>query len=189
MHALFKNAYYWLDLLVGFGSPVLLWVLVRSKIIDRLNWRIFWLGATFGAVWEIPIFLMSKYSSVPIVEWIRYFPTSFAVYMVCHTLWDGALFLVGVWFASLVNRDAPFSRFHWGELAALMAWGQVSAFLVEFSAVTNDAWAFIDTYWWNPPLFSFGDHSVTLMMQLIWLVVTVPFYFILLKVKKNSLSR
>lgn len=178
MFSLIKSEFYWLDLLVGFGSPILLLVLIRTHWVDNSNWRIFWVGAGFGACWEIPIFLLSKYTQSPIVAWIRYFPVHYLFYVISHTLWDGALFLVGVWLIKLICKPPVLVKFRWQELGVLFAWGQISAFLVEFSAVSNEAWTFVSGYWWNPGIVSIGDHSVTPMMQLIWLVVVVPFYLI-----------
>ena len=178
MKTAFLSAYYWLDLLVGFGSPILLFALYRRGTIGRKYWRLFWIGALIGAVWEIPFFVMSAHTSVPIVTWIRDFPLHYSVYMVSHTLWDGALFMAGVWLVASICRAPILVRFRWKELAVLMVWGQVSALLVELSAVTNDAWAFVDSYWWNPPLLQIGSHSVTMAMQALWLVAVPIFYFI-----------
>jgi hypothetical protein len=188
MVAFFKSSFYWLDLLVGFGSPILLLVLIRFKRIDRLNWRIFWLGAFIGALWEFPIFLLSKHSAIPIVAWIRPFPAHYLFYVLSHTLWDGALFLLGVWLIKAICRPPVLVNSRWRELWVLVAWGQISAFVVEFSAVSNDAWAFIDAYWWNPGILAVGEYSVTLMMQVIWLLVVAPFYLILLWMKRGGLT-
>jgi len=178
---LFKSSYYWLDLAVGFGSPVVLFALVRLGAVDRRNWRLFWLGACIGLVWEIPIFVLSKHTSLPIIHWIRELPAHYAVFLVSHTLWDGAIFVVGVWLAVLICGRPVLSRFRWGELAVLLAWGQITAFAVEFSSVTNQAWAFIEGYWWNPTLLHAADSPITLMMQAVWLIASAAFYLIALR--------
>ena len=186
---LFQNSYYWIDLLIGFGSPVLIYILCRSGKIAGRNWRLFWLGALIGASWEIPIFMLSKLTSFPIVAWIREFPIHYSFFMVSHTLWDGALFLAGVWLVALAGRPPTLTRFRWSELGVLTVWGQVSAFLVEFSSVYNEAWTFIAGYWWNPTLLAVGHHQITLMMQLIWFVAIVGFYLIAISPRIRRVSK
>lgn len=68
----------------------------------------------------------------------------------------------------------------------MVIWGQVSAFLVEFSSITNDAWVYVEDYWWNPTLFHIGPHPITLLMQPIWLIAPVIFYFITLKLSSSD---
>ncbi len=180
MSQLFKNAYYWLDLLVGFGFPALLFVFYRLGKAGRRDWRLFCVGAAIGLTWEAPIFALSALSQTPIVHWARPFPMHWTIFMISHTLWDGAIFVAGVWLAALFCKKPILERFRWRELLVMIAWGQVSAFLVEFSSVTNDAWVYVEGYWWNPVLFRVGEHPITLMMQPIWLAAPILFYIIAL---------
>jgi hypothetical protein len=183
MKELFKISYYWLDLLIGFGSPVLLWFLYRSRRIGSRSWRFFWIGCAIGLLWEIPIFLLSRHTAFPIIQWLREPPLHYLLLMISHTLWDGALFVAGAWLVMLICKGPHFEEFRLSELLVLVWWGQVTAFLVEYSAVTNEAWAFLDRYAWNPTLVRLGDHSITAMMQAIWLVASILFYRIALRMK------
>lgn len=183
MKELFMASYYWLDLLVGFGSPLLLYLLVRYKIVPGRDWRLFWLGALIGLTWEAPFFLLSRLSAYPVVEWIREPPVHYLIYLVGHTLWDGALFLTGVWLVRIICKAPVMTEFRWLELATLLFWGQLTAILVEYSAVSNEAWSFIDSYWFNPTMIQLEAGAITWMMQVIWLPACILFYFIALKVK------
>ena len=101
--------------------------------------------------------------------------------MVSHTLWDGAIFLVGVWLVRLFCRPPILEGFHWAQLALLVAWGQVTAFLVEFSSGLNGGWVFVEGYLWNPTLFRIGDHPITLLMQLTWFFASIAFYLVAIR--------
>lgn len=181
-----NSAYYWLDLLVGFGSPVLLYLLYKAGKVGRGDWRLFWIGASVGLSWEIPIFLMSKLTSIPVIVWATEPPVNYLVLMICHTLWDGALFVAGVWVVRLFCAPPTFTRFRWAELAVLLAWGQFTALLVELSSITNDAWIYVEGYWWNPTLFKIGGDPITLMIHPIWFVATVVFYWVAVRVSQSG---
>ena len=180
------SAYYCLDLLVGFGSPVLLYLLCRRGTVGRADWRLFWLGAAIGLSWEIPIFLLSKLGPVRIIFWVTPPPVNFLVLMVSHTLWDGALFLTGVWLVRRCCAAPVLTRFSWVELAVLVAWGQLTALAVELSSITADAWVYVEGYRWNPTLFRVDGDPITLLMQPIWLVATVVFYAAALRMSDVS---
>lgn len=181
MMELFKSSYYWLDLLVAYGGPFLLYLFYRKGKISRRDWRLFWYGVLIGLIWEIPIFLLSRFSSYAIISWIRELPIHHLLFLVGHSLWDGLLFVSGVWLVGLLLRPPLLTRFRWSELLILVLWGEVTAFLVEFSSITNDAWVWVEGHWWNPTLWSVGGHPITLAMQAIWFIAMIAFYFIALK--------
>ena len=180
-----KAAYYYLDLLVGFGSPILLYFLVRFGRVKPRDWRLFWLGALIGLTWEIPIFLMSKLSAMPVIFWIREPPVHYVFLMICHTLWDGAIFVVGVWLAVLLCKNRTvLSRFSWAELSVMVLWGQISAFLVEFSSISSEAWEYFQGYWWNPTVLVINGRPITLIIQIAWFFAPIAFYLIALKMQR-----
>ena len=183
---LFKSSYYWLDLLVGYGSPILLYALVRKNIVGRRDWKLFWIGAAIGLSWEIPIFMLSALSSHSVIIWLRPLPLNWVIFMICHTLWDGAIFLVGVWLVQLCCKRPILTQFRWPELIVMVIWGQISAFLVEFSSVTNDAWVYVEGYWWNPTAFRVGPHPITIIIQIAWFFAPILFYFAALKISSKG---
>jgi len=182
-----ESCFYRADLAVGFGSPILLLVLRLRGRVRSLDWRLFWVGALIGMVWEVPIFVLTRHTSIPITAAIREFPFHYVVFMISHTLWDGAIFLAGVWLLRLFCAPPLLARFRWPELVVLLAWGQVSALLVELSAVLSRSWTFVGDYWWNPTLIEVGGYQITLMMQLLWLVAYLIFYPI--AIRMNTAGR
>jgi len=182
MLELFQTAYYALDLLIGYGAPLVVFALYRAGRIDRFLWRLFWLGCALGLTWEIPMFVLSaEDTGLPLLHWVRPLPVHYLVLMVSHTLWDGALFLVGVWLVRRLCRPPTFQAFRWPELGVLLVYGQLSELLVELSSTLNDGWVFITDYGWNPTLFHFSGHPITLMPQLVWLAAPMAFYQIALR--------
>ena len=179
----FKEAYYYLDLLIGFSSPVLFYFLFKTGRIDRFIWHCFWMGVLVGLTWEIPIFVLSGEStSIPLVRWIRPLIAHYSVFMISHALWDGLLFVIGVWLIYAVCRKPVLERFRWSEMAVLLIWGQVSELLVELSSTMNDGWEFIE-YGWNPVIFQFNGHNINWLMQVIWIAASIGYYLLLLKIR------
>jgi len=180
---MFREAYYYLDLMVGYSSPVLFYFLFKTGRIDRFTWHFFWIGVLVGLTWEIPIFVLSGEStSIPLVVWIRPLIVHYSVFMISHTLWDGLLFVIGIWLVRGICRKPVFERFRWPELIVLIVWGQVSELAVELSSTFNDGWEFVE-YSWNPVIFHFNGHNIAWLMQEIWLVASIVFYLILVKLK------
>ena len=186
MLALFKEAYYYLDLLVGYSSPVLVYYIYRTGRFDRFIWHFFWIGIAVGLTWEIPIFVLSGEStSLPLVVWNRPLIAPYPVFMISHTLWDGMLFVIGILLVHGLCREPHFARFRWPEMLVLLAWGQVSELAVEISATANDGWAFVE-YWWNPLIFRCNGHSITWLMQAIWAAASVVYYILLIRLKPRD---
>ena len=183
MLELFKNSYYYLDLAIGFSSPILFYLLFKTGRIDRFLWHFFWIGVLVGSTWEIPIFVLSGESTpLPLVAWHRPLIAHYLVFMVSHSLWDGLLFLIGVWLVHRVCSKPVFGNFRWSELLVLLIWGQASELLVEISSTINDGWVFVE-YWWNPVLFQFNGHNIRWLMQVIWAVAAIGYYVLLIKLK------
>lgn len=182
----FSQSYYFLDLIVGFGSPLVFYILFRSRHIDRMMWHFFWIGAGIGLLWEIPIFVLSAESeALPLIQWVRPLPLHYSIFMVSHSLWDGMLFCIGIWLVERICGRPAFTSFKISELLILLAWGQVSELFVELSSTMNEGWVYIDTYWWNPVMMHFDGHSITWLMQSIWGIAPIIFYIILLKLRSN----
>lgn len=184
--ALFQGAYYWLDLAIGLGAPLVVWGLYRRGVVDRLVWRLFWIGCLIGLTWEVPMFMLSAHDTgIGVLRWVRPLPLPYPVFMISHTLWDGGLFLVGLWLVYGLCPAPHLERFRWRELAVLLVYGQLSELAVEVSSTFNDGWAFLPGYWWSPTLFTINGHPITLMPQLVWLAAPVVFYLAALRTKRH----
>ncbi len=187
MHELFTQAYYPLDLLIGYGAPLLVTALFRTGRISRFTWELFWLGCAIGLTWEIPMFVLSaEDTGMAVLRWERALPLPYGVFLVSHTLWDGGLFLVGVQLIRKLCKAPHFRAFSGRELAVLMVWGQLSELAVELSSTFNDGWVFLEGYWWSPTLFRVGDHPITLMPQLVWFAAPIAFYLAALRLRARA---
>lgn len=182
----FQEAYYYLDLLIGFSAPVVFYILYRAGRIERFLWRCFWIGAIMGLVWEIPIFVLSaEDTGLPVIMWHRPLEAHYSIFLVCHSLWDGLIFVIGILLIFIVCRKPVLQGFSLPELAVMVAWGQLSALMVELSSIFNDGWSYYE-YWWNPAIFHVNGHNVTILIQLVWLLASVAFYFIILGLRAKS---
>jgi hypothetical protein len=180
--------YYSLDLLVGYGLPVVVTVLAQQQRLSRQTWRLFWWGVLLGLVWEVPIFVLSAESWGPaIIHWIHPLPTHYGVFLIAHSLWDGGLFLAGLALMKRLGARPCCQRFSAAELTVLVLWGQLSALLVELSSTYSEAWAYREGHWWNVTLFHFNNHPITLLPQGIWLVAPLAFYGLALREHRGQL--
>jgi hypothetical protein len=180
MIELFKAGFYYVDLMIGFSLPVFFYFLYRSGKTDKLIWHLFWIGAFIGLAWEVPIFILSgQTTSIPIISWIRPLPFHYAVFMIAHTLWDGGIFLIGVWLVRVLCPPPLFKQYNTRELLVLVIYGQASSLMVEISSVINEGWVYETGYCWNPVLFEVAGRPITLLPQLIWLAAPVVYYLIL----------
>lgn len=187
------SSFYWFVWAVGFVILVVVVVLYALKHINKNTWNLFWLGFVLGMLWELPmsianeLAIVSNYALPPatfITPTPLQGPLAVIVISVSHSFWDAGLFLLGVFFVKLFCKEPYFDRFNIKELLVLIIFGQIQELVVELTSTFSDAWVF-NTYWWNPALFVFNGHNITLMPQLIWLVASIVFYFISLKIVKN----
>jgi hypothetical protein len=189
MHDRLAVSFYWLDLAIGYATPLLVWSLYRRARLSRPVWQLFWIGCALGLTWEVPVFVLSAHDTgVPLLGWVRPLPLPYPVFLLAHTLWDGGLLLVGLWLLRLLAPAPQLARFRWRELGVLLAWGQASALAVEVSSTASDGWAYLPRYWWNPTLFAVGGHPVTLLPLLVWLAAPVAFYAIALRLVRPTAS-
>ena len=175
--------FYWIDLAIGFSAPMLVFLLLGMKKISRFSWCIFWVGAAIGLTWEIPMFVGSNVTTaLATIITIRPYPVHYSIFVISHTLWDGGLFLIGYWLVLLLCKSPQFESFNVKEILVLVGYGQIQEFMVEMGATANDAWAFV-VYWWNPALFHWNGHPITLFPQLCWVYGSIVFYLLLRKLK------
>ena len=181
--SILQPIFYQLDLIIGFSAPILVYVLYRTKKIDKFSWYIFWIGAAIGLTWEIPMFVGSYETTFFVtLTTISPYPYHYLIFMVSHTLWDGGLFLLGYWLVKLICKSPQFDEFNVKELVILIIYGQIQEIIVEIGAVSNDAWTFI-AYTWNPALFFFNGYPITIYPQICWLYGILMFYYVVLKLK------
>jgi len=70
----------------------------------------------------------------------------------------------------------------------MLIWGQLSELSVELISTFSNIWEYIE-YWWNPVLFVYNGHNITLLSQLIWFVAPIVFYIIAINIKKRKANK
>ncbi len=131
----------------------------------------------------MPIIVLSAESVVfPVITYIRPQPVNYLFFLAAHTLWDGALFLAGIWIVYLICKSPVFKKFRIMELIVLLLYSQISALGVELVSIVNEGWVYTADYWWNPVLFPFKGHYITVLIQFIWLFASALYYCIVLKI-------
>jgi hypothetical protein len=180
---LFRSNFYWIDFTIGGLTPIVVYILYRSGRIDRFVWLLFWVGFALGLTWEVPMSVLNEIGPpYAVARFVRPLPTHFSMIILMHSFWDGGLFLLGVWLVHLICGGPVFERFRWPELMVLLLWGQASELWVELTSTFGEAWAYVPKPW-NPSLFRFNGHDITLMPQLIWFAAPIVFYLIAWKLR------
>ncbi|MGV9200106.1 MAG: hypothetical protein ACOC4M_14965 [Promethearchaeia archaeon] len=176
--------FYLIDFSIGIIIVVGVTFLYLTKRITNKSWLVYWIGFLLGLTWELPMSIANEYSPCPPARFITPMPTHFMIIVITHSFWDGGLFLLGYLLILKICDEPHFEHFDLRELGVLLVWGQLSELAVELVSTFNEAWVF-NIYWWNPLLFKFYGHNITLLPQIIWLMATFLFYWILLKSEKN----
>jgi hypothetical protein len=181
-------AYYALDLLLALSFPVVVWGLCRRGILPRRAWTLFWMGAALGLTWEVPIFAMSAWTGLPVVQWPAPLPAHPVVFIVAHSLWDGALLLGGYGLAVLLERRSGRSPTSAAGLMVQLGWGQATEIAVETSAIVAGTWVYVDGLSYNPVLFRFLGEPITLGPQLVWVIAPLVFAHLAVRTRERPLG-
>jgi hypothetical protein len=184
--------FYWFIWFVGLLICLIVIILYKIKKIEKFIWYLFWIGFLLGLCWELPLSIANEISLFPPARFITPVPLSppisIIIIVIAHSLWDGGLFLLGVGFVYLICKQPYFEKFKICEFIILIIYGQVSELIVELSSTFSNAWEY-NVYWWNPRLFIFNGHNITLLAQLIWLVAPIVFYFLAIQIKIKLVNK
>jgi hypothetical protein len=180
-----RDNFYLFDFAIA-AAVLLTVVLLRiSRKLSRFHWILFWVGAALGLTWELGCNInMLLSEAYPVARFVTPPPVHFIFVVAAHSVWDGGLFLAGVWLVRKLCSPPWFDRFRARELLVLIGWGQAQALAVELASTYSSAWEWIP-YRWNPSLFFFNGHPITLLPQLIWLAAVLAFYPIAVKVNSR----
>ena len=174
--------------IVGVLICLMIYILYRIDFLDKFYWNLFWVGFFLGLSWELPMSLANVMDIYPPARYITPVPLpepfSFLVMAITASFWDGGLFLLGVLFVNLLCKKPYFDKFKMCEFSILIVYGQVSELIVELISTFSNGWEYI-VYWWNPRLFIFNGHNITLLPQLIWLIAPIAFYFFAIRLKSE----
>ena len=165
--------------------PAVTWILYRRRLVSRAAWRMLWAGALTGSSWELGFYFMGpRHSDDPIYVINGELPWPTVALHLLHCLWDGGIFLAGYGLVRLFCRPPYLERFRWRELAVMLAWGQAQELAVELVGSGGGMWEYRPKRW-NPVLFRFRGHSITLVPQLVWLAAPVAFYVTTLSINRR----
>jgi len=155
---------FWGDAVLALLFGPLIW---RQGPLAR---RLFGVGVLLGLAWEIPLYLGGpEFRSDPLYQLLAPLPFPAWWLPLLHSLWDGALFYLGVRLMSRGIDPNQITRFTLG----MVAFGLSSALLVELTGAMG-LWH----YWprsWNPALFYWLGHPITALPLAIWLVAPILF--------------
>lgn len=137
------HGYYVADLLVALAVVVLM---LRARRTRPELARMLLLGTLIGLVWELPVFGLSAWTNTPIIEWATPLPLPTVVFLLAHSVWDGALLTMG-WLLARALTGEPAGALG---LTVQVLWGQLTALAVELSAILAGTWSYVDDLWFNP---------------------------------------
>jgi hypothetical protein len=174
------------DFLVAMGLVVgFKWALNHRKL-SLYYYKLFWIGSLIGATWEFTFLLLGPEFLHSAVEWpfgLDGWPRK-----ISHSIWDGGLFMVGVWLCLRWVKGRHFTKFNWQELSIMVVWGLGQELLVEY-LFNGRVWIY-EPLPWNPIIIppipgSSTDVGYTLIPQAVWVVAPIVFYLICIKTKDN----
>jgi hypothetical protein len=165
-----------LSIALGLCIPVVAYWTYTMDVLDRRELVLFGVGVLLGGMWELALgVVVPRRMEMPLYTVFPDVMVPRLVHVIAYSLWDGALFLLGVLLVTTLLDGRAFRRFRWGELGILVAWGQLQSLAIEVLAVTTGLWTYHPTAW-NPALFELGDGTITVLPKAIWLLAVLVFY-------------
>ncbi|MEM6380102.1 MAG: hypothetical protein AAF705_18050 [Bacteroidota bacterium] len=175
----------WTDLIIailliaGFVGAYL------RKKLSLFHLQLFGLGILLGALWEWPLYWIGpEFSTSPPYRLLHPFPLHPITQPVSHMIWDGGLFMGGIFFVESVLPRPHFQSFSWVELGVYVIWGIGSALLFEILGAMG-IWEYIPSNW-NPELFQINGKSITALAPATWLIAPIFHYILAIILKKRS---
>jgi hypothetical protein len=191
--------------IVSIVTILALWFTRKCDLAILLAWCA---GFILGFIWEIAFLFAGEgfttiegchsYNGGP--EFCLYTPAWIPTWWnnVGHALEDAGIFMIGVGLAWLIlgrNKRPRFMRWHWGEFAIIWFWGIGSEMVVTWVQTGKMFYFFPQT--WNPAYYEtaffqdlFYDKpdlimAYTIIPDGIWWFATIPFYAILIWLKRR----
>jgi hypothetical protein len=185
MSAWIAAHFWWIDVAIAAGILAAVAAFVAARRMSFLTARLFALGCAVGLMWEIPLSALDGLGVARIFQFLSPPPYPFPVIIVSHTLWDGGLFLAGVALVRALGPGPVFASFSARDLTVLLSWGQLQELGIELLATGTAGWTYVPAAW-NPALFAFRGHSITLVPQLMWFAGVLIFYPAALRLRARS---
>ena len=152
--------------------------LYRTEKISLAYLYAFWLGTLIGSTWEFTFLFLGPEFLHGAVEWpwgLDGWPRK-----ISHSIWDGAIFMFGVYICHRWLGGELFQRFDSKELGIMFGWGLFQELLVEY-LFNGRVWIY-EPLSWNPVIIPTLPGSAamspgyTLIPQAIWAIAPIVFY-------------
>ncbi|MBN2228290.1 MAG: hypothetical protein JW779_01780 [Candidatus Thorarchaeota archaeon] len=162
------------------------WAYSKGKI-PKSYFCMFWIGCLIGATWEFTFYFLGDSFAHATVEWpwgLSGWPKKLS-----HSIWDGGIFMVGVWFClKLLGPESRFIKWNWREFSIMWSWGIGSELLVEY-LFNGRVWIY-EPLPWNPVIIpplpgSATTVGYTLIPQAVWVIAPIVFYLIFLRLDRR----
>ena len=147
----------------------------------------FWLGTLIGSTWEFTFLFLGPEFLHGAVDWpwgLDGWPRK-----VSHSIWDGAIFMLGIHFCERWLDGERFQKFCWSELGIMLGWGIFQELLAEY-LFNGRVWIY-EPLSWNPVIIPTIPGSApdspgyTLFPQAVWVLAPIIFYFSFLYLVKK----
>jgi len=159
----------------------------RKRLISRQYYTLFIIGSIIGATWEFTfLFLGDEF-----VHSVKVWPYGLGGWprKLSHSIWDGGIFMVGIYLCKRYLQGPLFQSFNINELFIMLGWGIFQELLVEY-LFNGRVWIY-EPLPWNPIIIPPLPGSAqlcpgyTLIPQAIWVIAPIVFYLICLKILRK----
>ena len=160
----------------------------KNSRISSEYYTLFWIGCLIGSTWEFTFLFLGPEFLHSVKEWpygLGGWPRKLS-----HSIWDGCLFMVGIYFCERFLPDPLFRSFNKKELGIMLSWGIFQELLVEY-LFNGRVWIY-EPLPWNPIIIPVLPGSAplspgyTLIPQAVWIIAPILFYFTCLRIMQTK---
>ena len=160
----------------------------KNNRISSEYYTLFWIGCLIGSAWEFTFLFLGPEFLHSVKEWpygLGGWPRKLS-----HSIWDGCLFMVGIYFCKRYLPSPLFRSFNKKELGIMLSWGIFQELLVEY-LFNGRVWIY-EPLPWNPIIIPVLPGSAplspgyTLIPQAVWIIAPILFYLICLRIMQTK---
>lgn len=160
----------------------------KNNRISSEYYTLFWIGCLIGSTWEFTFLFLGPEFLHSVKDWpygLGGWPRKLS-----HSIWDGGLFMLGIYFCERFLPDPLFRSFNKKELGIMLSWGIFQELLVEY-LFNGRVWIY-EPLPWNPIIIPVLPGSAplspgyTLIPQTVWVIAPLLFYLICLRITKTK---
>ena len=160
----------------------------KNNRIYSEYYTLFWIGCLIGSAWEFTFLFLGPEFLHSVKEWpygLGGWPRKLS-----HSIWDGGLFMLGIYFCKRYLSDPLFRSFNKKELGIMLSWGIFQELLVEY-LFNGRVWIY-EPLPWNPIIIPVLPGSAplspgyTLIPQAVWIIAPILFYLICLRIMQTK---